>query len=187
MDELQDVKEERSSYQDKVERLNQELNHILGGHENRIIDVDALCMENRQVGGPGCRRVGGPGCRRVGGPGCRRVGVSQPTGLQAGGSLQPCLPPRRLPYREWDVTTPPQTMILMPRVSGNLQKRSPTRLHACLCTPLSPCSWAGEVGNQRKRPVIAIKERGKSKKINGEIPKLLLFPEAGFSACVCLS
>lgn len=53
MDELQDVKEERSSYQDKVERLNQELNHILGGHENRIIDVDALCMENRQVAGPG--------------------------------------------------------------------------------------------------------------------------------------
>ncbi|KAB1282125.1 Coiled-coil domain-containing protein 149, partial [Camelus dromedarius] len=49
VDELQDVKEERSSYQDKVERLNQELNHILSGHENRIIDVDALCMENRQV------------------------------------------------------------------------------------------------------------------------------------------
>lgn len=49
MDELQDVKEERSSYQDKVERLNQELNHILGGHENRIIDVDALCMENRYL------------------------------------------------------------------------------------------------------------------------------------------
>lgn len=52
VDELQDVKEERSSYQDKVERLNQELNHILGGHENRIIDVDALCMENRQVARP---------------------------------------------------------------------------------------------------------------------------------------
>lgn len=52
MDELQDVKGERSSYQDKVERLNQELNHILGGHENRIIDVDALCMENRQVAKP---------------------------------------------------------------------------------------------------------------------------------------
>uniref|UniRef100_A0A8C4LQB5 Coiled-coil domain containing 149 n=1 Tax=Equus asinus TaxID=9793 RepID=A0A8C4LQB5_EQUAS len=50
VDELQDVKEERSSYQDKVERLNQELNHILGGHENRIIDVDALCMENRILG-----------------------------------------------------------------------------------------------------------------------------------------
>lgn len=49
VDELQDVKEERASYQDKVNRLNQELNHILGGHENRIIDVDALCMENRQV------------------------------------------------------------------------------------------------------------------------------------------
>ncbi|XP_074848663.1 coiled-coil domain-containing protein 149 isoform X3 [Carettochelys insculpta] len=49
MDELQDVKEERSSYQDKADRLNQELNHILGGHENRIIDVDALCMENRYL------------------------------------------------------------------------------------------------------------------------------------------
>ncbi|XP_044912464.1 coiled-coil domain-containing protein 149 isoform X3 [Felis catus] len=49
VDELQDVKEERSSYQDKVERLNQELNRILGGHENRLIDVDALCMENRYL------------------------------------------------------------------------------------------------------------------------------------------
>uniref|UniRef100_A0A8C2YIK0 Coiled-coil domain containing 149 n=1 Tax=Chinchilla lanigera TaxID=34839 RepID=A0A8C2YIK0_CHILA len=49
VDELQDVKGERASYQDKVDRLNQELNHILGGHENRIIDVDALCMENRYL------------------------------------------------------------------------------------------------------------------------------------------
>ncbi|XP_052590884.1 coiled-coil domain-containing protein 149 isoform X3 [Peromyscus californicus insignis] len=49
VDELQDVKEERASYQDKVDRLNQELNHILGGHESRIIDVDALCMENRYL------------------------------------------------------------------------------------------------------------------------------------------
>ncbi|XP_077877273.1 coiled-coil domain-containing protein 149 isoform X5 [Ictidomys tridecemlineatus] len=49
VDELQDVKDERASYQNKVQRLNQELNHILGGHENRIIDVDALCMENRYL------------------------------------------------------------------------------------------------------------------------------------------
>uniref|UniRef100_A0A7M4EAK2 Coiled-coil domain containing 149 n=1 Tax=Crocodylus porosus TaxID=8502 RepID=A0A7M4EAK2_CROPO len=49
LDELQDVKEERSFYQDKADRLNQELNHVLGGHENRIIDVDALCMENRYL------------------------------------------------------------------------------------------------------------------------------------------
>ncbi|XP_066041651.1 coiled-coil domain-containing protein 149 isoform X3 [Chamaea fasciata] len=49
LDELQDVKEERSVYQDKSERLNQELNHVLGGHENRIIDIDALCMENRYL------------------------------------------------------------------------------------------------------------------------------------------
>ncbi|XP_038608516.1 coiled-coil domain-containing protein 149 isoform X2 [Tachyglossus aculeatus] len=49
VDELQDVKDERSSYRDKADRLNQELHHILGGHENRIIDVDALCMENRYL------------------------------------------------------------------------------------------------------------------------------------------
>ncbi|XP_064199548.1 coiled-coil domain-containing protein 149-A isoform X2 [Anguilla rostrata] len=48
-DELQDVKAERSVFQEKANRLNQELNHILGGHENRIIDVDALCMENRYL------------------------------------------------------------------------------------------------------------------------------------------
>ncbi|KAJ7326979.1 hypothetical protein JRQ81_016738 [Phrynocephalus forsythii] len=49
LDELQDVKQERSFYQDKSERLNQELNHVLGGHVNRIIDIDALCMENRYL------------------------------------------------------------------------------------------------------------------------------------------
>ncbi|XP_018421062.1 PREDICTED: coiled-coil domain-containing protein 149 isoform X2 [Nanorana parkeri] len=49
LDELQDVKQERSCFQDKADRLNQELNHVLGGHEKRIIDVDALCMENRYL------------------------------------------------------------------------------------------------------------------------------------------
>ncbi|XP_061439184.1 coiled-coil domain-containing protein 149 isoform X2 [Rhineura floridana] len=49
LDELQDVKEERSFYQDKSDRLNQELNYVLGGHVNRIIDIDALCMENRYL------------------------------------------------------------------------------------------------------------------------------------------
>ncbi|NXN98858.1 CC149 protein, partial [Rhinopomastus cyanomelas] len=49
LDELQDVKGERSFYQDKSDRLNQELNHVLGGHENRIVDIDALCMENRYL------------------------------------------------------------------------------------------------------------------------------------------
>ncbi|XP_078256669.1 coiled-coil domain-containing protein 149-like isoform X2 [Rhinoraja longicauda] len=49
VDELQDVTVERSFYQEKSARLNQEINHILGGHENRIIDVDALCMENRYL------------------------------------------------------------------------------------------------------------------------------------------
>ena len=46
-DELEDVKAERGVFSEKSERLNLELNHILGGHETRIIDVDALCMENR--------------------------------------------------------------------------------------------------------------------------------------------
>ncbi|XP_058048982.1 coiled-coil domain-containing protein 149 [Ahaetulla prasina] len=49
LDELQDVREERSFYQDKSEKLNQELNHVLGGHVDRIIDIDALCMENRYL------------------------------------------------------------------------------------------------------------------------------------------
>ncbi|CAN9509530.1 unnamed protein product [Ophioblennius macclurei] len=48
-DELQDVKAERNVFREKADRLNVELNHILGNHESRIIDVDALCMENRYL------------------------------------------------------------------------------------------------------------------------------------------
>lgn len=48
-DELQDVKAERNVFQEKACRLNVELNHVLGNHEARIIDVDALCMENRCI------------------------------------------------------------------------------------------------------------------------------------------
>lgn len=48
-DELQDVKAERTVFREKADRLNVELNHILGNREARIIDVDALCMENRWV------------------------------------------------------------------------------------------------------------------------------------------
>ncbi|XP_061100464.1 coiled-coil domain-containing protein 149-like [Conger conger] len=47
-DELQDVRAERSVFQEKADRLNRELNLILG-QESRIIDVDALCMENRYL------------------------------------------------------------------------------------------------------------------------------------------
>lgn len=46
-DELQDVKAERNAFREKACRLNVELNHVLGNREARIIDVDALCMENR--------------------------------------------------------------------------------------------------------------------------------------------
>ncbi|XP_053715519.1 coiled-coil domain-containing protein 149-like isoform X2 [Synchiropus splendidus] len=49
MDELHDVKVESSVYKEKTERLNLELNHILGNHEARIIDLDALCMENKYL------------------------------------------------------------------------------------------------------------------------------------------
>ncbi|XP_039997442.1 coiled-coil domain-containing protein 149-A isoform X2 [Xiphias gladius] len=48
-DELQDVKAERSVFREKADRLNVELNHILGNREARIIDVDALCMENKYL------------------------------------------------------------------------------------------------------------------------------------------
>lgn len=48
-DELQDVKAERTVFKEKSKRLNLELNHILGGQEKRIIDVDALCMENKYL------------------------------------------------------------------------------------------------------------------------------------------
>ncbi|XP_024861332.1 coiled-coil domain-containing protein 149 isoform X1 [Kryptolebias marmoratus] len=48
-DELQDVKAERNVFREKANRLNVELNHVLGNHEARIIDVDALCMENRYL------------------------------------------------------------------------------------------------------------------------------------------
>ncbi|KAG7333663.1 hypothetical protein KOW79_002070 [Hemibagrus wyckioides] len=49
MDELQDVRAERNVYQEKAHRLNVELNHILRRHDGRLIDVDALCMENRYL------------------------------------------------------------------------------------------------------------------------------------------
>nr|XP_061810851.1 coiled-coil domain-containing protein 149-like [Nerophis lumbriciformis] len=48
-DELHDVKAERGAYRDKAERLNVELNHVLGNRDSRIVDVDALCMENRYL------------------------------------------------------------------------------------------------------------------------------------------
>ncbi|XP_035272800.1 coiled-coil domain-containing protein 149-A-like isoform X2 [Anguilla anguilla] len=48
-DELQDVRAERGVFQEKAARLNRELNHILGSPEGRIVDVDALCMENRYL------------------------------------------------------------------------------------------------------------------------------------------
>lgn len=49
LDELQDVRAERNVYQEKAHRLNIELNHILGQHDGRFLDVDALCMENRYL------------------------------------------------------------------------------------------------------------------------------------------
>ena len=48
-DELQDVRAERNVFQEKAHRLNLEMNHLLGNDEIQIIDIDALCMENRFV------------------------------------------------------------------------------------------------------------------------------------------
>ncbi|CAL8332762.1 unnamed protein product [Lota lota] len=48
-DELQDISSERSVFQEKAHRLNLELNQILGNDHIRLLDVDALCMENRYL------------------------------------------------------------------------------------------------------------------------------------------
>uniref|UniRef100_A0A1A8PTP3 Coiled-coil domain containing 149b n=2 Tax=Nothobranchius rachovii TaxID=451742 RepID=A0A1A8PTP3_9TELE len=48
-DELQDVRAERDVFQQKAHRLNVEMNQILGNDEIRILDIDALCMENRYL------------------------------------------------------------------------------------------------------------------------------------------
>ncbi|TKS68241.1 Coiled-coil domain-containing protein 149-B [Collichthys lucidus] len=48
-DELQDVRAERDVFQQKAHRLNVEMNHIMGNDGIRILDIDALCMENRYL------------------------------------------------------------------------------------------------------------------------------------------
>ncbi|CAN9510366.1 unnamed protein product [Ophioblennius macclurei] len=48
-DELQDVRAERDVFQQKAHRLNVEMNHLVGNDEIRILDIDALCMENRYL------------------------------------------------------------------------------------------------------------------------------------------
>ncbi|XP_026214800.1 coiled-coil domain-containing protein 149-like [Anabas testudineus] len=48
-DELQDVRAERDVFQQKAHRLNVEMNRIVGNDDIRILDIDALCMENRYL------------------------------------------------------------------------------------------------------------------------------------------
>ncbi|XP_076584232.1 coiled-coil domain-containing protein 149-like isoform X6 [Chaetodon auriga] len=48
-DELQDVRAERDVFQQKAHRLNVEMNHIVGNDDVRVLDIDALCMENRYL------------------------------------------------------------------------------------------------------------------------------------------
>ena len=49
LDEKEDLETERDAYRTKHERLNTELNYILGGDDKRIVDIDALNMENKSV------------------------------------------------------------------------------------------------------------------------------------------
>ena len=49
LDEKEDLETERDAYRTKHERLNTELNYILGGDDKRIVDIDALNMENKLV------------------------------------------------------------------------------------------------------------------------------------------
>ncbi|XP_029995216.1 coiled-coil domain-containing protein 149-like isoform X2 [Sphaeramia orbicularis] len=48
-DELQDIRAERNVFQQKAHRLNVEMNHIVGNDEIQMLDIDALCMENRYL------------------------------------------------------------------------------------------------------------------------------------------
>lgn len=56
-DELHDVCAERDVFQQKAHRLNVEMNHIVGSDDARILDVDALCMENRSAASIGSNVV----------------------------------------------------------------------------------------------------------------------------------
>jgi len=47
MDQKEELVTERDVYQLKYDRLNKELHFILKGDERRVLDVDALIMENR--------------------------------------------------------------------------------------------------------------------------------------------
>lgn len=47
LDEKEEQVKERDTYRNKYERLNHELNYILKGDERRIVDIDALGMDNR--------------------------------------------------------------------------------------------------------------------------------------------
>lgn len=47
LDEKEDLETERDAYKNKYDRLNEELNYILKGDERRVVDIDALIMENK--------------------------------------------------------------------------------------------------------------------------------------------
>ena len=49
LDEKEELVTERDVYKTKHERLNTELHYILKGDENRVVDIDALIMENKWV------------------------------------------------------------------------------------------------------------------------------------------
>ncbi|XP_069112073.1 coiled-coil domain-containing protein 149-like [Argopecten irradians] len=49
IDEKEELVNERDVYKNKYERLNTELNYILKGDEKRVVDLDALIMENRYL------------------------------------------------------------------------------------------------------------------------------------------
>jgi ElaB/YqjD/DUF883 family membrane-anchored ribosome-binding protein len=47
LDEKEELVTERDAYKCKVHRLNHELNALLKGDKKRLVDIDALVMENR--------------------------------------------------------------------------------------------------------------------------------------------
>ena len=47
LDEKEELITERDAYKCKVHRLNHELNALLKGDVNKVIDIDALIMDNK--------------------------------------------------------------------------------------------------------------------------------------------
>lgn len=134
-------------------RLNQELNHILSGHENRIIDVGRLVYgEQASAQALAC------GHRSAGPPLACRLELFAALFTFDKIALQ------------WKESPNSKAMILMSPISCNSKKRTTKCLQATYVQSFPAFSGWVKGREQWKLLVIAIKKTEKNKKINWEIP-----------------